>query len=259
MGKEAARSHLVFRIHSRQFLALPPDIPDAPNEAFLREVDDNLRREQFETFAKRYGKWLIAAVILFLVAVAGYLYWQQKQQQKSQVESEELTAIYDEIGNGRLDAAKKRLQPLEQSSNDITRAAASLAQAAIALNGNDRQAALAKFHSVAEDGGLPKPYRDAALIRATTLEFDTLKPQDVVSRMEPLAKPGNPWFGSAGELTAMAYLKMGQKDKAGRLFASMATDRTVPETIRNRAQQIAGTLGVDVTAAQAQASQPGNQ
>jgi hypothetical protein len=39
----------------------------------------------------------------------------------------------------------------------------------------------------------------------------------------------------------------------------MATDRTVPETIRNRAQQIAGTLGVDVTAAQAQASQPGNQ
>ena len=39
-------------------MALPPDIPDnpdAPNEAFLREVDDNLRREQFETFAKRYG------------------------------------------------------------------------------------------------------------------------------------------------------------------------------------------------------------
>ena len=40
-------------------MALPPDNPDAPdatNEAFLREVEDNLRREQMETFAKRYGK-----------------------------------------------------------------------------------------------------------------------------------------------------------------------------------------------------------
>ena len=238
-------------------MALPPDTPDATNEAFLREVDDNLRREQFETFAKRYGKWLIAALILFFVAVGGYLYWQQKQQEKSQVESEELTAIYQEIGNGRLDAAKKRLQPLEKSRNDVVRAAASLAQAAIALNGNDRQVAIAKFHSVADDSGLPKPYRDAALIRGTTLEFDSLKPQDVIARMEPLAKPGNPWFGSAGELTAMAYLKMGQKDKAGRLFASISADRTVPETIRNRAQQIAGTLGIDATAAPAQASQPG--
>jgi hypothetical protein len=241
-------------------LALPPDNPDAPdatNEAFLREVDENLRREQMETFAKRYGKWLIAALILFLAAVGGYLYWQQKQQEKTQAQSEELTAIYDEIGNRRLDAAKKRLEPLEQAHNDVVRAAASLAQAAIALEGNDRKAALAKFHSVADDGSLPKPYRDAALIRATTLEFDSLKPQDVVSRMEPLAKPGNPWFGSAGELTAMAYLKMGQKDKAGRLFASMAADKTVPETIRNRAQQIAGTLGIDANAAPAQASQPG--
>ena len=241
-------------------MALPPDNPadqDVPNEAFLREVDENLRREQMETFAKRYGKWLIAGLILFLIAVGGYLYWQQKQQERSQAQSEELTPVYDQIGNRNLDPAKKRLEKLEQANNDVVRAAASLAQAAVALEKNDRAGALAKFHSVADDGGLPKPYRDAALIRATTLEFDSLKPQDVISRMEPLAKPGNPWFGSAGELTAMAYLKMGQKDKAGRLFASMASDKTVPETIRNRAQQIAGTLGIDVNAASAQASQPG--
>jgi hypothetical protein len=50
--------------------------PDTPDEAFLREVDDDLRRERMENFAKTYGKWLIAAVVVFLIAVAGYLYWQ---------------------------------------------------------------------------------------------------------------------------------------------------------------------------------------
>ena len=229
-------------------MALTPDTPDATNEAFLREVDDNLRRERVETFAKRYGKWLIAALILFLVAVGGYLYWQERQQEKSQAQSEELTAVYQLLGNGQMDAAKKRLQPLEKAGNDVVRGSALFAEAATALQANDRVTALARYRSIAADSGLPKPYQDVALIRATTLEFDSMKPQDVISRMEPMTKPGNPWFGSAGELTGMAYLKMGQKDKAGRLFASISADGQVPETIRNRARQIAGTLGVDAPA-----------
>ena len=132
-----------------------------------------------------------------------------------------------------------------------------MAEAAIALDGNDRDTALGKYRQIAADGSLPQPYRDAALLRATALEFDSLKPEEVISRLEPLTKPESAWFGSAGELTAMAYLKQGQKDKAGRLFATIATNAQVPDTIRNRAQQIAGTLGVDVPATTPQASQPG--
>lgn len=231
--------------------------PDTDNQAFLREVDENLRRDQLENFAKRYGTWLIGAVVLFLIAVAGWLYWQNKQQQNASTQSEELSAIYDQIAGGQTDAAKKRLEPLEKSHNDVVRAIAAMTEAAIALQGNDRDTALAKYHAVESDSSLPQPYRDAALIRSTTLEFDSMKPEAVIAKLEPLTKPDNAWFGSAGELTAMAYLKQGQKDKAGRLFATIATNNTVPETIRNRAQQIAGTLGVDVTVAAPQAGQPG--
>ena len=59
-------------------------------------------------------------------------------------------------------------------------------------------------------------------------------------------------------MTAMAYLKQGQKDKAARLFAAIAKDQQVPETIRNRAMQIAGTLGVDASDALKQNAQPGS-
>ena len=47
-------------------MAQPPDI----NETFLREVDENLRRDQLQDFFKAYGGWLIAGVVLFLVASA---------------------------------------------------------------------------------------------------------------------------------------------------------------------------------------------
>ena len=232
--------------------------PDTPNESFLREVDENLRRDQLTGFAKRYGKWLIGAVVLFLAAAAGYLYWQDRQQARAAAQSEELMLIFDQIGAGNLDQARRRLQPLEKSDNDVVRSLALLTGSALALDTNDRSTAIAKYKAVAEDKGLPEPYRNVALVRATALEFDTLRPEEVISRMEPLAKPGNPWFGSAGEMTALAYLKQGQRDRAGRLFAAIAADKQVPETIRNRAVQIAGTLGVDASAAVPQAAQSGS-
>ena len=232
--------------------------PDTPNEAFLREVDENLRRDQLEGFAKRYGKWLIAALVIFLAAAGGWIYWKDQQQKKSEAQSEELMAIYSDIGAGQTDKAKKRLQPLESSSIPMVRALAMLTDAAIALETNDRSTAIAKYKTIANDGDMPEAYRNLGLIRGTALEFDSIKPEEVIARLEPLTKPGNPWFGSAGEMTAMAYLKQGQKQKAGRLFASIAGDKQVPDTIRSRAVQIAGTLGVDASAALPQIGQPGS-
>ena len=67
--------------------------------------------------------------------------------------------------------------------------------------------------------------------------------------MEPLAKPGNPWFGSAGELTAMAMIKQGKKTEAGRLFAAIAADRQVPEFHSRAARcRSPARLGVDASA-----------
>jgi hypothetical protein len=60
-----------------------------------------------------------------------------------------------------------------------------------------------------------------------------------------LAVPGHPWFGSAGELTALAYVKMGKDNLAGPIFAQIAKQERLPQTLRSRAQQMAGALGID--------------
>jgi hypothetical protein len=123
------------------------------------------------------------------------------------------------------------------------------ARAALALEQNDVKAATAKYREIAQDDGLPKPYRDAALLRQTALEFDSLKPADVIARLEPLAKPGEPWFGTAAEMTAVALLKQGKTREAGNLFAAIARDTKAPDSIRARSVQIASTLGIDASGA----------
>lgn len=225
-------------------MALPTDSSDT----FVREVEENIRRDQAQHFVKKYGGWLIAAVVLFLAAVAGWLYWQNRELKRSSEQSEQLIQVYTDIGSGKTGDVPQRLDRLAEEGGDIVRASALFTRASLALEQGDRAKALATYRQVLEDEGLPQPYRDIALIRATTLDFDNLKPEQVIASLQPLTKAGNPWFGSAGELTAMAYLKQGKPADAARLFAAIAADNQVPESIRSRAVQIAGTLGVDATA-----------
>jgi hypothetical protein len=226
-------------------LAQPPDI----NETFVREVDEDLRRDQMRDFFKTYGMWVMAAVVLFLAASGGFIWWKQHRVDRHGEHVEKLAQIYKDIGTGNTAQAPQQLDELTKDGSKAVRATAMFARAAVALQQADVKLATSTYRSIADDSGLPKPYRDAALIRQTTLEFDQLQPQDVITRLQPLAKPGEPWFGTAGELIAMAMLKQGKREEAGRLFAAIAKDAGVPQTIRARAVQVAGSLGVDASAA----------
>jgi hypothetical protein len=226
-------------------LAQPPDI----TETFVREVDENLRRDQLQNFFKAYGNWLIVAVVLFLAASGGFIWWKQHQVKQSETQVEKLAQIYKDIGSGSTGQSPQQLDELSKNGSKAVRASALFARAALALQQNDVKLATGTYKAIAGDSSLPDPYRHAALIRQTALEFDQLKPEEVIARLEPLTKPGEPWFGSAGEMTALAMVKQGRKQEAGQLFAAIAKDQTAPEAIRGRATQLASSLGFDVSAA----------
>ena len=225
-------------------MALPTD----SNDTFFKEVEENLRRDRMQDFFKTYGKWVALGVLLFPAAVGGWIYWHEQRKQKAAAQSEQLHAALTDIAANRQQTVPQRLDQLEQSHSDVVRASAMLTDAALALEKNDRTAAIAKYRELPNAEDIAEIYRNVATVRLTALEFDSLKPEDVISRLEPLAKAGNPWFGSAGEMTALALMKQGKNAEAGRLFAAIAADTQVPSPIRSRAVQVAGTLGVDATA-----------
>lgn len=213
------------------------------NDAFFREVDDELRRDRATRVWQRWGLWIVAAIVAGLAAFGGWLYWQHRQAQAAGVEGEQLQAAYDSLAGGNAAAANTPLTTLATSGNDGYRVLAAFTQADILLQKNDLKGAAAKFAAVAADGSVAQPFRDLALIRQTVAEFDTVKPQVVVDRMRSLAVPGGAWLGSAGELLGAAYLKLGRREQAGQVFGRVARDKDVPDSIRQRAVQLAGALG----------------
>jgi len=236
-------------------LALKP----VDNETFYREVDEELRREQMMGWWQRHSKKIILGVVALLALIGGFIWWQNQQQVQAAEQSAKLLSAFDDIAARNKPAAGPKLDSLVKSGSEGHRASALLTKAALAIEANDLKAAAGFYKQLADDKGLEQPYRDAGLVRMTAVEFDTLQPQQVIDRLKPLAVGGNPWFGSAGEMVAISYLKLNRPRDAANLFASMAKDKQLPDSLRSRATQMAGSLGVDAVQEPADAFQEGTR
>lgn len=224
-----------------------------PNsDALLREVDDAVRQDNLATFGKRYGIAIGVLILLGLAIFGGWLLWQNHQHSAADEAGERYAKALAGAASGKVDTAA--ITALTNTGQAGYRAGALLIQAGAKSEKNDIKGAIADYKAIATDDKLAQPYRDLATIRQTALEFDTLPPQTVIDRLKPLAEKGNAWFGSAGEMTAIAYMKLGKRDLAGALFAEIAKTDGVPRTIQTRAVQMASLLGVDAEIA----PQPGD-
>lgn len=222
-------------------MALTPESSDV----FMREVDEALRQDEMRSLWSRYGRAAIVGLVVVLLAVAGFLYWQHRQASAAEATGEKLDTALDALASGQAAQAAAPLDEVAKTDADGYRAMAKFTQADVLLQQDNLPGAAAIFAEVAKDEGLPQPFRDLALVRQTSAEYDTLKPQEVIQRLGGLAREGSAFLGSAGEMVAVAHLRMNQKDRAGQLFAAIARDVSVPQSIRQRAVQMAGVLGVD--------------
>ena len=217
----------------------------AQDDALMREVDDAVRTDQYRHIWGNYGAYIIGAVVLVLVIFAAILFFTGQSESDREKESEALVTALDQLEAGNVKQADEALAPLAEDGEGGAKAQAQMLRAGIAQEEGRTKDAIALFEEVAANGDAPESIRDLAELRAVLAGYDTLKPAEVIRRVTPLAQEGEPFYGTAAEVLAMAHLEAGDEKKAGALFAKLAENEDVPETIRGRARQMASVLGVD--------------
>jgi len=235
----------------------------AQQDILLREVDEAVRQDEAAQFAQRYGRAILALLVVGLLAFGGWLFWKDHREGQLEEGSEAFVTALDEIQAGNADAADREFATVAGEGTPAARAGARIIRAGIAAQKGDTEQAAEMYFALADDGDAPQAYRDLAAIRGVAARYDAMQPQAVIDRLKPLATPGNPWFASAAEMVAMAYLEQDKRDLAGPLFAAIAKDEEAPQSIRARARQMSGLLGVDAidnveeTLAEAGGQEPG--
>lgn len=240
-----ASRHRASERHQRWSFSTLAVTPRNTEEAFLREVDEGVRRDQVATLWQRYGVLAIVTVVLLLGALGGWLWWQDQQKLAAAKAGEDFTQALSKLEVGDTAAAKPVIDRLANDGPDGFRPLATMMQASMAVGAGDEPRAIELLDSVAADAKQPQPLRDAATIKSLRLQFDTLPPATMVAKLKDYSVPGNPWFGVAGEMTALAHIKAGAPDKARPLLIAIVRDATLAGSQRNRAAQLAISLGVE--------------
>jgi hypothetical protein len=232
-------------------MARTPTTPAAPSaashedEVLIREIDEAVREDAMLTFLRDHGMKVLGVVLAGVAALGGYLVWDHYAESALEQKSEGLISALDYVDQRDFQTAADKVAPLVADGSPAARASARFMQAGAALESGDTAKASTLYKAIVADAEAPGALRDLARIRDVTLNFDEMKPADVISQLTPLAQKGNPFFGSAGELVAMAHIEAGNRQAAGKIFSEIASQEDLPKTLRSRARQMAGLMGVD--------------
>ncbi|MFQ3595242.1 MAG: tetratricopeptide repeat protein [Sphingomonadaceae bacterium] len=228
-------------------MARPP-VPASPeSDPFIREVDEEYRRDEMQKFMGTWGRWILLAVGVALLGFGAYLWWQNDRARRSEAATEQLLAALEAVERGDSASADEPLAVVAETGTDGQRALARLTEAGLAANRGEPDRARALFDEVAADARAPAALRDLARIRALRLQFDSLSPDEVLVRAGPYLEGDSPWFPAVAELAAVAHVKAGRDREAAALFLRLARSPEAPETQRARAEQMAAYLGEDTS------------
>ncbi len=207
----------------------------------FREVDEELKREQYLKLAKRFGPYLIAAAVALVVATGAVVGWRDYQKLAREADGARFAAAIEVVAKGDRAKAAEAFAELAKDGSTGYRALAGLQQAA-ALGATDARQAIEIYDGIAKDTSLPELLRSLAALRAAMLQVDSADSKDVLTRLEPLLREVSPWRFLARELKALIEIKTGNDKDAIETLKGLVDNPQAPGGIRGRAAELLAAL-----------------
>jgi hypothetical protein len=204
----------------------------------FREIDEELRKENFAKLWQRYSPYIIGVVAVALVAAVVVWQWRQYEARERASEGERFQVALALLHDGKTKDAKTVFADLAQSGGERA-VLARLELAALDAQAHDIAGAIATYDSIAADGSVDPAFRALATILGAQAQLaNRVDPRQVIARLAPLAGSPGPWQPSAIELTGVAQLTAGDKKAAHRTFLGLANDPAAPQGLRQRAAEM---------------------
>ena len=198
------------------------------SDTFIREVDEELRRDQLKLIWKRFAPLIIGVCVLIVVVTAGYSGWTWWQDRKASQAGDRFMEALAKIEGGDRAAGETELASIASDSDAGYSALARLRLAGEKAVAGAKKEALDAYDAVAADNSVPQPLRDLARIRAAILALDTGDVAGAKERATPLNVAGNAWRHAAREVIGTANYQAGDLQGARDAFAEVQQDAQTP-------------------------------
>ena len=203
---------------------------------FINEVEEELRKDDYNRLLKKYGP-AIGVVLFLVVAGTGYLEFREySADKKAQAVSAVYTAADTKLDNGQSTEAVSAFVDLGETGPEGYAGLALMRAAAILQDEGDIAGAVRYFDQAAEKFSIPR-HKQLAQLKAAYLLADQGAYSDVIERVTPLTEKEAPYEYLSRELLGYAHSEAGNTSAAREQFAFLTSIPGVPPTVKQRAEQ----------------------
>lgn len=204
----------------------------------FNEIDEDIRRERYLKLWKTYGKYLIIAIVLFLVVVSAYIAWQNYDKNKRKAEGKKFEKSIELVRSNSINQGILSFEKLANSSSSGYHELALFQQAGAYLKSGDPKKAVELYRTLVTDSKSDPIFQDLASLYIINLRFENVSDEEIRQLLAPLLIKGNPWNSSALELEGFRLIKNGKLLEAKSIFKKLSEDIKVPVGIRSRSSEI---------------------
>jgi hypothetical protein len=226
-------------------------------DSLLREVQEELRREQLRKIWDNYNGLIIGGAVFLLLAVGGYQILESRRIAAEQTAGAEFSAAENLSEQKKEDEAKKIFTKLAETGPAGYGAIAMLRLAGEQVKAGKIADAVATYDSLAEQSGADELLKSFAQLQAASLRLPDADYAEIQNRLTPLAGDDAPYFKSARELLGLAAYRAKKYDEARKYLEPLLIDPNASEAMQNRIKVVmAGIASAEVGSATPETAAP---
>lgn len=207
----------------------------------FREIDDELRRDNWAKLWARHARSIVVGVLLLALIAVGVIVWRGYRESESVAQANRYAAALSLARQGKEAEAAKLFGVLARDGGGYGLPAA-FHEAELLAKSGEQAAAAEAYERIARSSAFDREYRDLAVLLGVMHGLSDGDPNAAVERLAPLTASGNPWRATALDLTAAAKLKAGDRGGALDIYRQLADDLAAPRGLRARAAEMAAAL-----------------
>jgi len=219
-------------------------------DEFLKEVQNDIRKEKLLQLWKQYGKQVTGVVVGIIILVSGYNFWSYYEKNKRTQMAEKLIAAQDFIGQGETEKAQTILSSLAIESHSAYQPLALFQKAGLLLQlGQKPEEILQTYQQLSANTKIDPLWRSLATLLGVMVSIDqpNAKVDDLLAQLAPITTDQNPWRYLANEMKGVLLHRKGDNTQAAEIFAKLVQDNQTPSGISMRARLMVQIVSADIT------------
>ncbi len=203
------------------------------DESIFREVDDEVRTEEYKKIWDRYGKYITGLAIVAVAAVAAFQGWKYYQVKQSEVAGVIYADAVKKAADGKTDDALAAFAAVNHVGYSQL---AKLQVARLMAENGKTDRAVAAYDAFVADSANDPALADLARVRAGYILVDSKTPDELLVRLGKFDKDGQVWRNQVREIFGLSAYRTKDYAMADRYMRAIYDDAEAPSALRQRAQ-----------------------